>query len=671
MRSLEEQIQVLEQKASTAANGMETGSAMTAAEKDLLVAFKIELKKLKLAQLQEGTRARALEMLGPPATRVHFERKPSQVINPDILAVSLFSAHALDLTPDCDLMSVPETQLSALPPVMIKDHSAVNLRYYDYKKNAFFEELFQHQARFFQHHAKRRERERELARACRRRLDEIEERERKKKEKMEKDRLRALKENDTEAYYNLLKEHKNEKILNVLTQTDKYLRTLGLAVKQEQKKTEKKLKKGGKGKEVEEEMEEDEGCGDIDFQRTDIKNTDEVDVRALMQNKATYYEIAHKQKESVQAQPDSLVGGSLRKYQMQGLQWLVSLYNNKLSGVLADEMGLGKTIQIVALVAYLMEVKNVNGPFLVVAPLSVIDNWVREFETWTPHVKQIIYHGEKNSRKKLQTEALKGQFNVMLTSYEMVLKDANFMSRINWVYIIVDEGHRMKNAKSKLTTTLSMRFPSKFRILITGTPLQNNLNELWSLLNFLLPDIFRHDANFEDWFNSNTILGATGDTTDMDEEEKLLVVDRLHQVLRPFLLRRLKSDVEVELKPKIEKVIKCNMSACQWRLYNDVQNRGQIELQPKSDSDPGGKKRTTTNIMMELRKACNHPYLFWFDTRPGSFGQEIIRSSGKFELLHRILPKFKATGHRVLIFFQMTRVMDIFGEFLEWTGHVT
>jgi SNF2 family DNA or RNA helicase len=132
----------------------------------------------------------------------------------------------------------------------------------------------------------------------------------------------------------------------------------------------------------------------------------------------------------------------------------------------------------------------------------VIDNWVREFESWTPRLKKIIYYGDKDSRQKMQKEARKGQFNVMLTSYELVLKDANFMAKVNWVYIIVDEGHRMKNAKSKLTTTLSMKFPSKFRILITGTPLQNNLNELWSLLNFLLPDIFRHDSNFEEWFNS-------------------------------------------------------------------------------------------------------------------------------------------------------------------------
>ena len=288
-------------------------------------------------------------------------------------------------------------------------------------------------------------------------------------------------------------------------------------------------------------MEEDDDEDGMEFQRTDMRNTDEVDVKALMQNKATYYHVAHTEKEAVQAQPDMLVGGTLRRYQMEGLQWLVSLYNNRLSGVLADEMGLGKTIQIVALIAYLMEVpvllrcrvsfpcspflldqsarpallterrlsfrmivqvKNVNGPFLIVAPLSVIDNWVREFESWTPKLKKIIYYGDKISRKKMQTEALKGQFNVMLTSYELVLKDANFMAKINWVYIIVDEGHRMKNAKSKLTTTLSLKFPSKFRILITGTPLQNNLNELWSLLNFLLPDIFRHDSNFEEWFNS-------------------------------------------------------------------------------------------------------------------------------------------------------------------------
>ncbi|EKX51227.1 hypothetical protein GUITHDRAFT_66145, partial [Guillardia theta CCMP2712] len=539
------------------------------------------------------------------------------------------------------------------------------MRLYQRKKQAFLNEVKGHYHFFTEYHKKIREKEKELAKLAKKQVEDKVERERRRKEKAEKDRIRALKEHDTEAYLNLLKEHKNEKILNVLSETDKYLRTLGLAVRVQKKNTEKRLK-NSKSMDV-----SDGEDDDNEFERTDIKNTNEVDVKALMKNKNTYYHLAHTEKEEVNSQPDMLVGGSLRQYQMQGLQWLVSLYNNKISGVLADEMGLGKTIQIVSLIAYLMEVKGVNGPFLIVSPLSVIDNWVREFDAWSPTVKKIIYYGSKPSRKKMQQECHKGTFNVMLTSYEFVVKDASFMSKINWVYIIVDEGHRMKNGKSRLTTTLSTKFPSKYRILITGTPLQNNLNELWSLLNFLLPDIFRHDSNFEEWFNSGDIMGATGDTNEMDEEERLLLIDRLHQVLRPFLLRRLKSEVEGELKPKVEKVIKCNMSACQWRLYSGIRENGIVALQPSDGTQPT-KKKTATNIMMELRKACNHPYLFCEISSPLTFlsrSTELVRSSGKFELLYRMLPKLRSTGHRVLVFCQMTRLMDILGDFLKACGH--
>ncbi|KAJ1470569.1 SNF2 family N-terminal domain-containing protein [Baffinella frigidus] len=328
---------------------------------------------------------------------------------------------------------------------------------------------------------------------------------------------------------------------------------------------------------------------DAGFERANIKNTDEVDIKALMKNKATYYSLVHqdrvgvatyyslvhKDREEVMAQPDMLIGGALRQYQMQGLKWLISLFNNKLSGVLADEMGLGKTIQIIAMIAHLMEVKKVNGPFLIVAPLSTIDNWVKEFDSWTPALRKIVYVGTQNRvrwnswtpalrkivcvgtqdvRAKLKVDALKGNFNVLLTSFEFALarKKQSFLAKINWVYIIVDEGHRMKNSKSTLSKSLSQKLTSQYRILITGTPLQNNLNELWSLLNFLLPKIFAADSNFEEWFNTGNILGGGEGTGGMDEEEKLLVIDRLHQVLRPFMLRRLKSDVEKDLKPKAE-----------------------------------------------------------------------------------------------------------------------
>jgi ATP-dependent helicase STH1/SNF2 len=410
------------------------------------------------------------------------------------------------------------------------------------------------------------------------------------------------------------------------------------------------------------------------FERANLRNTDEVDIKALMKNKDTYYELVHTDKESVMHQPDMLVGGALRQYQMQGLKWLVSLYNNKLSGVLADEMGLGKTIQIIALIAHLMEVKKCHGPFLIVAPLSTIDNWVKEFESWTPALRKIVYVGPQETRMKLKAEALKGNFNVFLTTFEyaMARKKQSFLANIDWVYIIVDEGHRMKNSKSTLSKALSQKLNSQFRILITGTPLQNNLNELWSLLNFLLPKIFAADSNFETWFNTGNILGGGEESASvMDEEEKLLVIDRLHQVLRPFMLRRLKSDVEKDLKPKVEKVIKCSMSACQWRLYTDIRESNRMVTMPGAagSAPSAARPKTLSNIVMELKKACNHPYLFWLHARPEVPCAEVYRASGKFELLQHVLPKLRAAGHRVLIFCQMTRLMEILGEFLAWEGH--
>jgi SNF2 family DNA or RNA helicase len=157
----------------------------------------------------------------------------------------------------------------------------------------------------------------------------------------------------------------------------------------------------------------------------------------------------------------------------------------------------------------------------------------------------------------------------------------------------------------------------------------------------------------------------------MDEEEKLLVIDRLHQVLRPFMLRRLKSDVEKDLKPKVEKVIKCSMSACQWRLYTDIRESNRMVTMPGAagSAPSAARPKTLSNIVMELKKACNHPYLFWLHARPEVPCAEVYRASGKFELLQHVLPKLRAAGHRVLIFCQMTRLMEILGEFLAWEGH--
>lgn len=239
------------------------------------------------------------------------------------------------------------------------------------------------------------------------------------------------------------------------------------------------------------------------------------------------------------------------------------------------------------------------------------------------------------------------------------MKDKAALSKIKWNYIIIDEGHRMKNHNCKLSTILGSAYSSRHRLLLTGTPLQNSLPELWSLLNFLLPSIFDCVDSFEQWFNapfSNTLGGEV----EMNEEEKLLIINRLHKVLRPFLLRRLKSEVESQLPEKTEEVLKCEMSAMQRRMYALMHDKGQMRTGPSASGVKG-----LMNTLMQLRKICNHPYLFREDGG-WTLDDDLIRCSGKFELLDRIMPKFRASGHRVLIFSQMTSLLTILEDYFQY-----
>lgn len=162
-------------------------------------------------------------------------------------------------------------------------------------------------------------------------------------------------------------------------------------------------------------------------------------------------------------------------------------------------MGLGKTIQTVGLITYLMEIKKVNGPYLIIVPLSTISNWDLEFAKWAPHIVKIVYKGTKDQRKRLDFLVKKGAFNVLLTTYDYVMREKAVLGKIRWKYMIIDEGHRMKNHSCKLTLTLNAFFHAQHRVLLTGTPLQNKLPELWALLNFLLPAIFSSCGTFEQW----------------------------------------------------------------------------------------------------------------------------------------------------------------------------
>uniref|UniRef100_A0A8C0JC41 SWI/SNF related BAF chromatin remodeling complex subunit ATPase 2 n=1 Tax=Chelonoidis abingdonii TaxID=106734 RepID=A0A8C0JC41_CHEAB len=399
---------------------------------------------------------------------------------------------------------------------------------------------------------------------------------------------------------------------------------------------------------------------------------DEYSMQYSARGSQSYYTVAHAIAERVEKQSALLINGSLKHYQIQGLEWMVSLYNNNLNGILADEMGLGKTIQTIALITYLMEHKRLNGPYLIIVPLSTLSNWTYEFDKWAPSVVKISYKGTPAMRRSLVPQLRSGKFNVLLTTYEYIIKDKHILAKIRWKYMIVDEGHRMKNHHCKLTQVLNTHYVAPRRILLTGTPLQNKLPELWALLNFLLPTIFKSCSTFEQWFNAP--FAMTGERVDLNEEETILIIRRLHKVLRPFLLRRLKKEVESQLPEKVEYVIKCDMSALQKILYRHMQAKG-ILLTDGSEKDKKGKggAKTLMNTIMQLRKICNHPYMFQhieesFAEHLGYSsgvinGAELYRASGKFELLDRILPKLRATNHRVLLFCQMTSLMTIMEDY--------
>lgn len=346
-----------------------------------------------------------------------------------------------------------------------------------------------------------------------------------------------------------------------------------------------------------------------DSEANDLINQVKVEDDEYRTEEQTYYSIAHTVHEKVTEQASIMVNGQLKEYQLKGLEWLVSLYNNNLNGILADEMGLGKTIQTISLVTYLMDRKKVMGPYLIIVPLSTLPNWVLEFEKWAPAVGVVSYKGSPQGRRLLQNQMRATKFNVLLTTYEYVIKDKAVLAKIQWKYMIIDEGHRMKNHHCKLTQVLNTHYIAPYRLLLTGTPLQNKLPELWALLNFLLPSIFKSCSTFEQWFNAP--FATTGEKVELNEEETILIIRRLHKVLRPFLLRRLKKEVEHQLPDKVEYIIKCDMSALQRVLYKHMQSKG-VLLTDGSEKGKHGKggAKALMNTIVQLRKLCNHPFMF-------------------------------------------------------------
>ncbi|KAL4930558.1 putative SNF2 family helicase/ATPase (Swr1) [Aspergillus undulatus] len=321
-----------------------------------------------------------------------------------------------------------------------------------------------------------------------------------------------------------------------------------------------------------------------------------------------------------------LLRGTLREYQHFGLDWLAGLYTNHINGILADEMGLGKTIQTIALLAHLAVEHEVWGPHLVVVPTSVILNWEMEFKKWCPGFKIMTYYGNQEERRQKRRGWMDdNSWNVLITSYQLVLQDQQVLKRRAWHYMILDEAHNIKNFRSQRWQAL-LTFRTRARLLLTGTPLQNNLTELWSLLFFLMPtdgdeagiEGFADLRNFSEWFRRpvEQILEHGRET--MDDEAKQ-VVTKLHTVLRPYILRRLKADVEKQMPGKYEHVVYCRLSKRQRYLYDGFMSRAQTK-----ETLASGNYLSIINCLMQLRKVCNHPDLF--ETRPISTSFAMSRS---------------------------------------------
>ncbi|QSL65743.1 hypothetical protein MERGE_000021 [Pneumocystis wakefieldiae] len=307
-----------------------------------------------------------------------------------------------------------------------------------------------------------------------------------------------------------------------------------------------------------------------------------------------------------------LLRGTLREYQYAGLEWLVGLYSNSVNGILADEMGLGKTIQTIALLSYLACEKGIWGPHLIVVPTSVMLNWEMEFSKFAPGFKVLTYYGNLNQRKNKRKGWYKPDtFHICITSYQLVIHDQQPFRRKKWHYLILDEAHNIKNFRSQRWRVL-LNFNTERRLLLTGTPLQNNLAELWSLLYFLMPHgisesmaiDFANLKDFQEWFSKpiDRMIENNNDTVDSDVQNQ---ISKLHQLLRPYLLRRLKVDVEKQMPKKYEHILYCRLSKRQRYLYDDFMSRAKTK-----ETLASGNFLSIINCLMQLRKVCNHPDLF-------------------------------------------------------------
>lgn len=340
-----------------------------------------------------------------------------------------------------------------------------------------------------------------------------------------------------------------------------------------------------------------------------------------------------KRNDNVITQP-IMLQATLKPYQLKGLSWLSSLYEQGINGILADEMGLGKTIQAISLMAHIIERHSIWGPFLVVAPASTLHNWQQEIQRFIPNLRALPYWGTVAERRSLrsfwrwtdggsngnngstlplgapQSSNLRHKytkdspFHILITSYQLIVTDAQYLSKEKWQYMILDEAQALKSSQSQRWKTL-LSFQCRNRLLLTGTPIQNGMQELWALLHFIMPTLFDSHDEFADWFSKDIESHSTTTTTSSVSKLNSHQLNRLHMILRPFMLRRTKMEVIHELAPKKEIDILCHLSLKQKVLTRRLR-KGVPMILKNSSSDTS----SLMNLMMQLRKTCNHPLLF-------------------------------------------------------------
>lgn len=361
----------------------------------------------------------------------------------------------------------------------------------------------------------------------------------------------------------------------------------------------------------------------------------------------------------------------LRNYQVEGVNWLRYCWYSRRNSILADEMGLGKTIQSVSILWYLQHYQNIRGPFLVIAPLSTIPHWRREFESWTS-MNCVVYHGNSAARDIIRNYEWHFQdengnvihksiykFNVVVTTYEMILTDTEIFQPIRWKYVVIDEAHRLKNKSSRVLNEF-LGFKYDHLLLLTGTPIQNNTQELWTLLNLL---------DYQAFPDVDIFMRDFGNLKDANQ------VATLHSILKPYLLRRMKEDVEKSIAPKEETIIEVELTTIQKKYYKAILERNFQHLN-------AGRTRAALpsllNVMMQLRKCCNHPFLLKgvedaeleiLGSHSRESNETLIESSGKLVLIDKLLPRLKEEGHKILIFSQMVRVLDILEDYMNYRSY--